>query len=160
MKRTAYLLWAGLVLAGCQRDLPRPEAPHPRTVSFSPAITAMLFEMGLDDHIVGVTTYCTVPEGLDIPVVGSQLTVRSRRRGDRFRPLGMAGDKKLARFMIDARIPRVWRSRVPVVVAGGLAVAGRWIVWLAGWRIDDRAKVTSGTERALRLSFERRAGTD
>ncbi len=93
-------------------------------------------------------------------VVGDQLTVRSRRRGDSFRPLGMAGDKKLGRFMIDARIPRAWRSRVPVVVAGGLEVAGDRIVWLAGWRIDDGAKVTSGTERALRLSFERRAESD
>ena len=97
---------------------------------------------------------------LDAAVVGTQLTVRSRRRGDSFRPLGMAGDKKLGRFMIDARIPRAWRSRVPVVVAGGLTVAGGRIVWLAGWRIDDRAKVTGGTERALRLSFERRAGRD
>ncbi|MEE8352961.1 MAG: tRNA lysidine(34) synthetase TilS [Dehalococcoidales bacterium] len=109
---------------------------------------------------------------LDAAVVGTfvpggdRLTVRSRRRGDSFRPLGMTSDKKLARFMIDARIPRAWRSRVPVVVAGGpavaggLAVAGGRIVWLVGWRIDDRAKVTGGTERALRLSFERRVGTD
>ena len=97
---------------------------------------------------------------LDAAVVGSKLMVRSRRRGDSFRPLGMAGDKKLGRFMIDARIPRAWRSRVPVVVAGGLEVAGDRIVWLAGWRIDDGAKVTSGTERALHLSFERRVESD
>jgi len=66
-----------MILAGCSRDLRRGQAPTPRTVSFSPAITAMLFEMGLDDHIVGVTTHCTVPEGLDIPVVGSQLNIRA-----------------------------------------------------------------------------------
>jgi len=88
---------------------------------------------------------------LDAAVVSGKLTVRSRRRGDSFRPLGMAGDKKLGRFMIDARIPRGWRSRVPVVIAG------ERIVWLAGWRIDDRARVTGRTERVLRISFERRA---
>ncbi len=97
---------------------------------------------------------------LDAAVVGDRLSVRSWRRGDSFRPLGMASDKKLGRFMIDARIPRAWRSRVPVVVAGELTAVGERIVWLAGWRIDDRAKVTSGTERVLRLGFERRAGLD
>jgi len=77
MKRTTIILLAGLLLAGCERNLPRADAPRPRAVCFSPAITAMLFEMGLEDHIVGVTTYCTVPEGLDIPVVGSQLNIRA-----------------------------------------------------------------------------------
>ena len=77
MKHTTILLLAGLILAGCPRDLPRPDAPHPRVVSFSPAITTMLFEMGLADHVVGVTTYCTIPEGIEIPVVGSQLNIRA-----------------------------------------------------------------------------------
>lgn len=77
MKWTVNLLLAGLVLAGCQRDLPRADAPFPRVVSFSPAITAMIFQMGLDDHLVGVTTYCDVPEDMGIPVVGSQLNIRA-----------------------------------------------------------------------------------
>jgi len=77
MKWTANLLLAGLILAGCQRDLPRADAPSPRVVSFSPAITAMIFQMGLDDHLVGVTTYCDVPEDMGIPVVGSQLNIRA-----------------------------------------------------------------------------------
>ena len=77
MKWMTIFLLASSILAGCEQYLPRPDAPRPRTVSFSPAITAMLFDMGLDDHIVGVTTYCTVPEGLGIPVVGSQLNIRA-----------------------------------------------------------------------------------
>lgn len=77
MKWTITFLLAGSLLSGCNQDLPRPDAPSPRTVSFSPALTAMLFEMGLEDHIVGVTTYCTVPEGMDIPIVGSQLNIRA-----------------------------------------------------------------------------------
>ena len=75
MKRTTILFLAILMFYGCGRDLPRSEAPRPRTVSFSPAITDMLFDMGLGDHIVGVTTYCRPPGRLDIPVVGSDLNI-------------------------------------------------------------------------------------
>lgn len=70
-----FLLVAILVLSGCGRDLPRSEAPSPRTVSFSPAITEMLFEMGLGDHVVGVTTYCKPPGDVRIPVVGNDLNI-------------------------------------------------------------------------------------
>ena len=77
MRLKPILLLAGLVLAGCPRDIPRADAPRPRVVSFSPALTAMLFEMGLGDHIVGVTSFCTLPPGVEIPVVGSQLNIRA-----------------------------------------------------------------------------------
>jgi len=75
MKWTTILLMAVLLFSGCGRDLPRSEAPPPRTVSFSPAITDMLFAMGLGDHIVGVTTHCQPPDNIDIPVVGSDLNI-------------------------------------------------------------------------------------
>jgi iron complex transport system substrate-binding protein len=77
MKWLMALLLAGSILTGCKQDVPRHNAPYPRTVSFSPAITTMLFEMGLSDHIVGVTSYCAVPEEVDIPVVGNQLNIRA-----------------------------------------------------------------------------------
>jgi len=69
------LLLAILVFTGCQRDLPRSHAPVPRTVSFSPAITDMLFEMGFGDHVVGVTTYCQPPDSVHIPIVGNDLNI-------------------------------------------------------------------------------------
>ena len=77
MRRPAsgILVLTLLVLGGCPRDLPRRDAPPPRTVSFSPAVTEMIFEMGLGDHIVGVTTYCRPPKDLDIPIVGNDLQI-------------------------------------------------------------------------------------
>ncbi len=86
---------------------------------------------------------------LDLDQTGDKLVVRSRKRGDKFQPLGMSQPKKLGEFMIDAKIPRSWRERVPVVCSPS------HILWVVGWRIDDRVKVTEDTKQILRLKFER-----
>lgn len=59
-----------LVAPGCRRDVPLPDAPAPRIVSFSPALTETLCYLGLQDHIVGVTTYCRMPAGPERPRLG------------------------------------------------------------------------------------------
>ncbi len=86
----------------------------------------------------------------DYDKTGHQLTVRRRRPGDRFQPLGMGQPKKLNEFMIDARIPQAWRQRIPVVVSP------EHILWVVGWRIDERARVTNNTSKVLRLKFKRK----
>ncbi len=85
----------------------------------------------------------------DLNKVGGKVLVRTRQPGDRFQPLGMSQSKKLGEFMIDAKIPRAWRQRVPVVCSS------QHILWAVGWRIDDRVKVTENTSQVLRLKFER-----
>ncbi len=85
---------------------------------------------------------------LDFDKTGSKVVVRCRQAGDRFQPLGLSQPKKLGEFMIDAKIPRPWRQRVPVVSSP------QHILWLVGWRIDDRVKVTPNTKRVLRLEFQ------
>ncbi|MBM4447065.1 MAG: tRNA lysidine(34) synthetase TilS [Chloroflexi bacterium] len=85
----------------------------------------------------------------DLAKVGRELTVRRRRPGDRFQPLGMSQTKKLQDFMVDSRIPRSWRDRVPLVCSP------KQILWVVGWRIDDRVKVTENTKEILCLRFER-----
>lgn len=77
------------------------------------------------------------------------LTVRSRRRGDRFRPLGAGGGKTVSDFLTDAGISWEERRRLAVVVSGGQ------IVWLVGLRPDDRFKVCPSTRRVLRIEAER-----
>ena len=86
---------------------------------------------------------------LSYDAVGSQLTIRARRPGDRFQPLGMSGRKKLQDFMVDAKIPRECRDRVPLVVAP----AG--IAWVTGSRIADWAKIRSTDQRVLEMRFVR-----
>ena len=87
---------------------------------------------------------------LDLGKTGDKLVVRSRRRGDRFQPLGLGQPKKLSEFMIDAKIPRAWRGKIPVVCSPSQ------IVWVVGWRIDDRVKVSEKTKQILCLKFEQR----
>jgi len=86
----------------------------------------------------------------DFERTGGELTVRARRPGDKFQPLGMSQPKKVNTFMIDARIPRAWRQRVPIVCSG------QHIIWITGWRIDDRVKVTGDTKQVLSLKFEQK----
>ena len=85
---------------------------------------------------------------LDFAVAGSQLSVRPRRSGDRFWPQGL-GDKPTTvnGFLTNAKVPRAWRDTLP------LLVSPQQVLWLAGWRIDERAKVTGQTTQVLVLSF-------
>ena len=84
-------------------------------------------------------------EVVDLDRVGERLVVRTRRAGDRFAPLGAGGTKKLKAFLIDAHVPRAERERTLVVEGRG------GIAWVVGHRLDERAKVTAATRRALRL---------
>jgi tRNA(Ile)-lysidine synthase len=92
-----------------------------------------------------------MPQGLtacfDYEKTGDKLSVRPRRPGDRFQPLGLGGTKELTEFMIDAGIPRAWRQKIPIVASP------RQIIWVVGWRIDGRVRVTGRTRRSLRLTF-------
>ncbi len=55
---------------------------------------------------------------------GCQLRLRTRRAGDRFQPKGMGGrSRKLKDWMIDRKIPRRLRDRIPLLCADGAIVA-------------------------------------
>ena len=85
----------------------------------------------------------------DLHQTGTELFVRHRQSGDRFQPLGMDMPKKIQRFMVDAKIPLRWREHIPIVCSP------QQIIWVVGWRIDDRVKVTEATREILRLEFIR-----
>jgi tRNA(Ile)-lysidine synthase len=60
------------------------------------------------------------------------LAVRNRRPGDRFRPVGLGGSKKLQDYFVDRKVPRSERDRVPLVVD-----ARDRIVWVVGHTIAE-----------------------
>ena len=77
------------------------------------------------------------------------LAVRNRRQGDRFQPYGMQGTKKIKDFLIDAKVPRYERDRVPLLVCGDE------VLWLVGYTTSEPFKVQTGTQQYLYLRYVR-----
>ena len=80
---------------------------------------------------------------LDFEKLKFPLKVRLWKKGDWFIPLGMKHKKKLSDFMIDEKIPLNLKSRVSVLQSSGD------IVWVIGYRIDDRYKITSHSRQVF-----------
>ena len=86
---------------------------------------------------------------LDADALTAPAVLRTRRRGDRFRPRGMKGHSvKLSAFLVNRKLPRAWRDRVPLLAAGGT------IVWVCGQRVGERAAVRSETQWVAKVWFE------
>ena len=83
----------------------------------------------------------------DADVVPASVVVRSATTGERFRPLGRSGSKLVHDALAEAGVAASRRAYAPVV-------AGDEPVWVVGYRIDHRVRVTSGTRRFLWLSAE------
>jgi tRNA(Ile)-lysidine synthase len=81
------------------------------------------------------------------------IAVRTRRRGDRFRPLGMGGrGRKLQDFLVDRRISRTERDSLPLVVD-----RDDRIVWVVGQSVAEDFRITA-PERGVILLKARRLG--
>jgi tRNA(Ile)-lysidine synthase len=74
------------------------------------------------------------------------LSVRNRRPGDAFRPLGLQGRKKLQDLFVDSKVDRAARDTTPVVVDS----RGN-IVWVAGHAVADEFRVTDRTTAVVIL---------
>jgi len=84
---------------------------------------------------------------IDADAVSAPIEVRGPRPGDRIRPLGSAGSRKLKEIFIDRKVPareRPWRP---------LLVCGERIIWVGGLLIAEEVKVTEWTKRFLRFSM-------
>ncbi len=85
---------------------------------------------------------------LDFDRTGPELWLRRRQPGDRFQPLGMGGHSVLLReFMINVKLPATARDDYPLVASP------EHVVWVPGYRIDERVKVTRETRRWLSLAL-------
>jgi tRNA(Ile)-lysidine synthase len=82
------------------------------------------------------------------PVAASfPLLVRTFRPGDRFRPLGMTGTKKLKDLFIDEKIPAGERRCLPLLFSGGT------LLWVGGLRLAEEARVRPGSREALEVEI-------
>lgn len=165
-------LVAGLAEEGFARDLPgglRAETRYgtmtvSRAGEGAPAVAPGLLsipgtvDLGVHGRIVADEVAAGPLSGepdstvIDAGKVGCGLTVTGVREGDRMRPLGMRGTKKLSDLLVDAKVPRAERAGVPVVRDGDS------IVWVAGLRSSDDYKVDPDTTAHVRLTWVRGAG--
>jgi len=116
-----------------------PEQGRLEAASFGLVVESELLSSGEADVSDGATY-------VDADRVRPPLRLRAWRRGDRFRPLGMRGKKKVGDFLTDEKVPRLRRARIPV-----LEDADGAIVWVVGWRVAEDARVTPRTRRVMRL---------
>jgi tRNA(Ile)-lysidine synthase len=77
------------------------------------------------------------------------LTARPRSDGDVFYPFGFGKRKKLQDFYVDMKVPRDERNRVPLIVSG------EDIIWVVGYRGDERFKITAETKSMLRFEVKK-----
>jgi tRNA(Ile)-lysidine synthase len=87
---------------------------------------------------------------LQASAVSLPLTVRSRRPGDRFTPLGAPGRRSLQDLLVDRKVPRGERLGVPVVVDAD----GR-IVWVAPLAVAERCRVRRPEAGMVILAFKK-----
>jgi len=87
---------------------------------------------------------------VDASGVGTRLIVRSRRPGDRLRPLGAPGRKKVQDVLVDRKVPRDDRDALPIVTTE----SGE-IVWVAGQVLAEPFRVTPLTTSVVVLTLRR-----
>ena len=87
-------------------------------------------------------------------VGGRDLLFRSWRAGDRMKPLGMSGSKKLSDIFTDLKVPAAERNAWVVVECGGEVVA------LAGWRVARDFAVERARAPSLRITWQGVGGPD
>ena len=86
---------------------------------------------------------------LDFDRLRFPLTLRHWQHADRFHPLGMKGSKLLSDFFVDQKFTEYQKQNVWLLVS-----ADGEILWVVGYRIDDRFKIVNDTKTV----FECRLG--
>ncbi|HHW47211.1 MAG TPA: tRNA lysidine(34) synthetase TilS [Clostridiaceae bacterium] len=91
--------------------------------------------------------YNSLVQFFDYDKLNTGIYVRNRRNGDIFKPLKSNGTKKLKEYFIDNKIPCEKRDEIPLVAKENE------IVWVIGYKISDKFKVTENTKSVLILKY-------
>ena len=74
-----------------------------------------------------------------------RLSMRNRRKGDKYHPIGLGHNKDIKSIMIDEKIPVALRSKIPLLLNGDD------IMWMMGYRINEKYKITGETRKILKV---------
>jgi tRNA(Ile)-lysidine synthase len=111
------------------------------------SIEASVFEVEKENFEAFKAKKGDFVECFDLYKLKLPLVVRLRQDGDRFWPLGLSAEKKVGKFLTDAKVPQEIRRKV-VIVADR-----EKIIWVCPIRISESAKVTDKTGKILQLQI-------
>lgn len=86
----------------------------------------------------------------DYDKIEESILIRSRKNGDKIKPLGLKGSKKLKDIFIDLKVPKEERDDIPLVCSGND------ILWIVGHKVSEDFKVEKRTKRILEITFVRK----
>lgn len=86
-------------------------------------------------------------KSFDVDKISGKLKIRNRRNGDKIKPLGLGGTKKVKDILIDSKVPLENRNNVPVICDD------EKILWLAGYCMSEEAKISDSTKEVIRITI-------
>lgn len=106
-----------------------------------------------------ITTVTTKQESLKYPTsqyarvfdyskIKGDLILRSRENGDKIKPIGLKGTKKIKDILIDKKIPAQERYMYPILSDDN------GILWLFGFRISEDYKIDEKTDKVIRIQLK------
>ena len=84
---------------------------------------------------------------IDFAIITDELRIRTRQPGDFITINAEGGRKSISDFMTDAKIPRKERDTML------LAADGKEIVWIPGYRLNARYRITQQTKTILQIQL-------
>ena len=84
----------------------------------------------------------------DSDQIPGPLTIRTWQSGDSFYPLGMKGKQSIKKYFVSQKLDRLSKRKIPIVTSN------EKILWVVGFRQDDRFKITDNTKSILKLEVE------
>ena len=107
------------------------QAPIPLTITYRKG----------NIHLINPAEFSSKTVFLDADTLGFPLVLNHWKRGDKFRPLGMKGFKKLSDYFSASKLNLFEKEKIWI-----LRSSNEDIIWLVGLRMDDRFKVTEQTK--------------
>ena len=121
--------------------------PIPGAVDFGPwKIEAQILDAKACDIQKFKAQKTQYVEWFDLEKIVGALTIRPRKSGDSFWPIGLATPKKIGKFLTDAHIESELRKLVYVIDDD------EKILWLAPLRASEETKITPDTKKILQIT--------